>query len=132
MTADQEKDRDRLRRHIARVGLVPAMNNTKWRAAVAALAAVHGYRLRFRVRCVRDPESQEPSWETSFPWHIPSLVNIEWLEVDPILLETRGALVPPSRTDFAPTIKLALDSAHVPFCEVGGAIRISGYTRPAS
>ena len=129
MTPEQQKDIVRLRRYIFREGLVSVMNNTKWVAAINALASIQGYQPRFRVKCVRDPEFLDTSWDTSFPWHIPTFVHIERLEVNPIMVKPCGKLASPIQTNFTPAIKLALESAHVPFLEANGIIKIVGYMR---
>jgi hypothetical protein len=126
VTEDQDKDRERLDRYIARAGLVSAMNNTKWRAAIGALTSIPDFHPRFRVRCLRDPDTSEPRWDASFPWHVPTFVWIEWLEVDPVVVTQHHG------QDFTGLISSALEAVHVPFYIVDGAVRIAGYLRAAS
>lgn len=93
------------------------MNDTKWRAAIAALQAIPRFRVRFRVKDVGGVEPRADHWEKSFPWHVPTFVTIEWLDIDPIV----------GTEDFTAAIVEALEAAHVPFTHEAGAIRIWGY-----
>jgi hypothetical protein len=119
---EQIKDLERLQRHIERNGLACHMNDTRWRAAIRALLGVSDYRPAFRVRCVRDTSEPNEHWDRSFPEHVPTFVQIEWLEV------CRTTSSQPSH-DVSEQIISALQAAHVPFVERDDAIRIIGYTR---
>ncbi len=129
MTPDQQKDHDRLDRYIEREMLVPIMNDTKWNETILALQSVGGYRVQFRVRCLRD--TGEPiGWDHSFPYHIPTPYRaIEWLEINPIVTTRMGALVPPKESDCRVAILAALQRYSIPVEERDGTIRIYGYRR---
>jgi hypothetical protein len=101
------------------------MNDTKWRRALSVIQSVDGYNPRFRVKCVQDPASHVPAWETSFPWHVPTPVAIEWLELDPL-----GVASTTKAHDHTNELVGGLERARIPHVLVHGAIRIVGYTRP--
>lgn len=130
VTDEQRKDRERRRRYVARECLVSLMNDAKWRAAVSALSSIPGYRPRFRVRCIRDVATELPRWDRSFPWHVPTFAEIEWLEVEAAGVKAGGAETSLPHADFGPAIRAALDAVHVPFSEIAGVIRVVGYARP--
>ena len=131
LTPDQQKDIDRLHRYIEREGLTSCMNATKWRAAIAVVASVADYHPRFRVRCVMDQHEPTKHWDGSWPWHVPSPVAIEWLELDPGV-QTVGVFVPVVGKDFTQQLSQALLQAHIPFSIEGRALRIWGYIRPGA
>jgi hypothetical protein len=124
VTGEQDEDRERLRRYILHHQLVSRMNDTKWRAAIGALLAIPDFRPTFRVRCVRDRADPPSRWDASFPEHVPTFVDIEWLDINPLSHHQ------PSR-DFSGSITAALRSVNASFEERADAIRIVGYTRPA-
>ncbi len=80
MSDQRVEDDRRLARYIERHQLVSAMNDTKWREAVASLRRILGDHIEFRVRCVRDPLDTLPPRDRSFPWHLPPDKHIEWLD----------------------------------------------------
>ena len=129
LTAEQQKDTERLQRYITREQLQSVLNATKWREAVAALRAIPDFTVRFRVKTVREAPPDPAFWEGSVPWHLPPPVTIEWLEVDPIQRIRRGILVPDIEIDRSVVIMQALHSIQVPFSREGNAIRIWGYLR---
>jgi hypothetical protein len=122
-TKDKANERERLRRYIESNGLGSQMNNTKWQVAIKALLAIPDYRPVFRVRRVRDIADAGSRWDASFPEHVPTYVEIEWLDV------RRTSTHQPAR-DMTVQIISALQAAQVPFVECADAIRIVGYTRP--
>ena len=130
MTPEQQKDAERLERYIAREGLSSVMNDSKWREAIEVIGQVKGY-VRFRVKCVRDPEPRPDRWESSFPYHVPRPYKvIEWLEIDPIEEKFRGQLLSPETRDRTEALIDALRSHSIPFIHENARIRIQGYTRP--
>jgi hypothetical protein len=130
LTSGQKKDTDRLQRYIHREGLCSVVNRTKWAEVETALLTIPGFRPEFRVKCVREPEPTGDYWDMSFPFHIPSRVTIEWLDIDPFRRIHRGALIDDEITDFTNEVIAALRSCHVPFSRERGVIRIWGYLRP--
>jgi hypothetical protein len=132
MTPEQQADHERLKRYIVREQLCSVMNNTKWREALAALQAIPHFHVRFRVKCLREDDPDPNQWDGSFPWHVPRFDSIEWLEIDPLLRQYRGALVDDVLVDFTEPVTQALRSVHVPYSIENSRIRIWGYTRPAS
>ena len=115
MTPEQQKDAERLERHIVREGLSSVMNDIKWREARAVLKDVGGFGVKFRVKCVRDNEPPAHHWEGSFPYHSPGQYKvIEWLE-----LET---------TDNR-AVAEAFRAKNIPFYRSDSIITIQGYTR---
>jgi hypothetical protein len=129
MTEGQDEDDRRFRRYLARGNLASVMNDTKWRELVAMIQAIDGYRPRFRVKCVRDREPDGDGWEQSFPFHIPTFKQIEWIEFDP-LVQIRGAVAFGSSTDFSQQIEVGLAALNVQFYRVANMIRVNGYVRP--
>jgi hypothetical protein len=119
---EHAKDLERLQRYIERHGLASHMNDTKWRAAIRALLGISSYRPAFRVRCVRDTSEPSKRWELSFPEHVPTFAQIEWLDVCRTTSSQHNC-------DVSEQIISALQTAHVPFVERDDAIRIIGYTR---
>lgn len=131
-TDEQAKQRERLHRRIQREGLTSCMNDTRWRAVLAAIQAVSGYSAHFRARLVTDAEDPPDRWDGSFPWHVPAPEFIEWLELDPVVRTPRGQLLPDAREDFTRALTRALLEARAPFSIEGGALRIWGYLRPGA
>jgi hypothetical protein len=131
MTTPQDEDERRFRRYVVRENLASLMNNTKWRAMIAAIESTSGYRPRFRVKCIQEREPDADRWERSFPFHVPMFRAIEWIEFDPLVRTPAGALTSDRCEDFGQQIESALARASVPFQRFGNAIRILGYVRPA-
>jgi hypothetical protein len=128
-TEEQRKDVERLLRYIEREQLIALMNDTKWREVIAALGHILNFPIRFRVQCLRSDAS--PTWDSSFPWHVPQPYNvIEWLDIDPIAHYHRGQLIPDATIDFTEQVVQALQSVSVPFSYEGPFIRVWGYARP--
>lgn len=132
MTPEQQKARDGLRRRIIDRGLSAFMSNTKWNRAFEALQSIAGYRARFRTRLVIDQKDPSESWVEGFPFHVPTLSFIEWLEFDPIVRTKRGALLSDIETNFTLEIQRAFLGARIPFSMENGAIRIWGYVQSGS
>ena len=130
MTEAQDQDEQRFRRYVAREGLASFMNDTKWRELIAAIQSIKDYQPSFRVKCVRDDEPPADRWDRSFPFHIPTFREIEWLEFDPLVRSHGGALSAGRCTDFGPQIEAALAHVSVAFQRHQHAIRIVGYSRP--
>ena len=130
-TEEQRKGVERLRRYIEREQLRALMNDTKWREVITALRYIPNFPIRFRVQCLRSEAL--PSWDSSFPWHVPQPYSvIEWLDIDPIAHYHRGQLIPDATIDFSEQVVQALQSVSVPFSHEGPFIRIWGYARPTT
>lgn len=130
MTTEQEKDAERLDRYIVRERLSSIMNDTKWHEAINALLKIVPSRMKFRFKCVRDPESPINQWEVSFPYHIPiPYKTIEWLDIDPLVRIFREQLVSDEINDYTHEIVNAFNTINVPFILHNGIIRIQGYIR---
>lgn len=132
-TRAQTHDLKRLQTCIEVKQVASCMNETRWAAALSAISSVPGYRPRFRVRILTD-EHDPPAdhWDDSFPWHVPTHVFIEWLELDPVVRTRRGQLLADSLEDFSAPLRVALLVGRVPFSIEGGSIRIWGYLRPGN
>src|SRR6185369_17015551 len=108
-TNEQLRDLERLKRYVEANQLTSCMNDTKWTEALSAVSSVSGYQPRFRVRMVLDEDDpRRDRWDGSFPWHVPTHVFIEWLEVDPIVRTRRGHLVADAIEDFSAPLRAAL------------------------
>ena len=131
-TPDQLRDAERLRRYIRRSSLTSCMNDTKWREAIAAIGSISGFRPRFRIRCVRDRADHDPPLEASFPWHVSTYVEIEWLDLDPVVRVRQGAIAPDRVRDFSTELIAVLKAVPVPVSIEDGLVRIWGYLRAGS
>jgi hypothetical protein len=130
LTNEQGHDRERLARYIEVEQITSCMNNTKWAEALSAISSVPGYQPRFRARMLLDEgDPRGDQWNGSFPWHVPTRVFIEWLELDPVVRTPRGQLVADEIEDFSAPLTAALLGIGVPFSIEDGAIRIWGYLR---
>ena len=115
MTSEQQKDAERLERHIAREGLSSVMNETKWREAMGILRDLMNYDVQFRVKDVRS-ETSGNRWDGSFPYHVPRpYKTIEWMDIDV--------------GDRIELVAEAFSAKSIPFHFGGAYIRIQGYTR---
>jgi hypothetical protein len=93
-TEDQKKDAERLRRHIAREGLVSIMNDTKWRTLRSAILTETSYQPRYRVKQVRGSIPSLDAWERDWEFQFPNpALSIEWIDTDPFENVRRGALL---------------------------------------
>lgn len=128
-TEEQRKDVKRLCRYIEREQLIALMNDTKWREVITALRHIPNFPIRFRVQCLRS--DAPPTWDSSFPWHVPQPYNvIEWLDIDPIAHDHRGQRIPDETINLTEQVVQALQSVSVPLSYEGPFIRIWGYARP--
>lgn len=130
LTPDQQKDRDRLKRYVERKGLVSLMSNAKWEKLIAAVGQVDGYVPRFRTKTVRE-EFNEDQWEQSWPHHIPTYIEVEWIDLDPVIREREGTLIDDQLTTFAEPFAKALESVNVEFEKLQNQeiLRVWGYKR---
>ena len=136
MTAEQQKDAERLERYILREGLGSVMSDTKWREAIQVLKDIMGFNVRFRVKVVRGAEPSADYWDGSFPEHFmsPSYKGVEWLEVKTFadLYEERpetGRHRTEKVVDYGDKLAEAFREKSIPFHQTTGIIRIQGYTR---
>lgn len=130
-TSQRDIDAKRLDRYIEREQLVSMMSTTKWRKALAAIDALSDYHPRFRVKCLREAES--PTWDTSFPYHVPHPYKvIEWIEFDPIVRYRRGQLLADKLVDCSESIMTALQKIQVLYETTETGLRIWGYVRPTA
>ena len=131
MTPDQELEAKRLDCYLARESLVPILNDTKWRRLIKCIAEVQDYSVRFRVKCLRNTESDVDYWDGSFPWHVPTpYKSIEWIDFNPVSETRVGQLLDPHVRDFTDEICAILDSITIPYEIENFAIRVYGYKRP--
>jgi len=59
--------------------------------------------------------------ELSGPW---SFRKVEWLEVNPIVMEYIGRLVKPKRHDYLNNITALLQSEKIPYSIIAGMVRV--------
>ena len=130
-TRDQQKDAERLARHIQREQLVSCMNDTKWGELRAAMASVAPNPPRYRVKCLRDAAPSPEGWERDWRNHLPSFKTIEWVEVDPIHRTRRGQLLKDIERDMTDDIVSLLRGHSIPFEHSTGHLRIYGWRRGA-
>lgn len=130
-TQDQQKDAERLVRHIQREQLVSCMNDTKWGELRAVMASVAPNAPRYRVKCLRDAEPSPEGWERDWRNHLPSFKTIEWVEIDPIHRKVRGQLLKGMERDMTDDIVSLLRLHSIPFESCTGLIRIYGWRRGA-
>jgi hypothetical protein len=132
LSAEQKQEVERLRQFVARRRLSPAMNSTKWRAALDAALAVPGYAPSFRCKLVTDQaDPAAGAWNPSVPGGLPLYNAIEWLEFNPF---SAGAGAPPKggkdrRLSFAEPLRAALKAAGIPVAESPTGIRIQAYVK---
>ncbi len=136
MTAEQQKDAERLERYIIREGLASVMNDTKWREAIQVLNDIMGFNVRFRVKVIRGAEPSADYWDGSFPEHFmaSSYKGVEWVEVKTLadLYEERpetGRYRTGKVVDYGDKLAKAFRDKSIPFYQTDGVIRIQGYTR---
>jgi hypothetical protein len=55
---------------------------------------------------------------------------IEWMEIDPIMKERRGQLMPDKETDFSEYIGSQLSGSNIPYSIESGKFRVWGYFYP--
>jgi hypothetical protein len=126
-TQDQQKDAERLARHIQREQLVSSMSDTKWVELQAAMGKVAPCPPRYRVKCLRDAEPSPENWERDWRNHLPSFKTIEWVEIDPIHRKRRGQLLKDIERDMTGDIVSLLHGHSIPFVHCTGRIRIYGW-----
>lgn len=126
MTADQQRDAERLERYIRREQLVSVMNNTKWRELQTAMAGVRPAQPQY---VVKDLQSTKPTRERDWTYHLGLYKSIEWVDIDPVYRERRGALLPDLEHDMTEQVIGLLRERSIPY-ELGPEyIRIYGYRR---
>jgi hypothetical protein len=130
MTAEQERDLERLHRHVQEQQLVSAMNDTKWRE-LRQLMIERPRSPRYRLQCLLSPPTNPDSWDGDWYYHLPTFVWIEWLDIDPIYRTRRGHLVEDEKVDLTEELVPLLQARSIPFEAHGSFIRIYGYRRPA-
>lgn len=107
-------------------------NNGRWSAALAALLTLD---VRIRLKRVTDDEASD--WGR-FCLPVPNVVEplsfgpvefreIEWLEVDPIVSERRGALVDDLEIDLSARIEKFLRGSKMVWKFVDGKYQLIGY-----
>jgi hypothetical protein len=122
LTDEQRESIRRLRRYIEREDLRPIMNTTKWREAIATLKSLQpAFPVRFRAKVVSSAEM--PTWDSSFPWHLPQpFFGVEWLDIQTVVTfpgARNGEGTTHDRTD---AILHELRSHHVPFSYADGVV----------
>jgi hypothetical protein len=130
LTDEQREDLRRLRHYIEREDLRRIMNNTKWREAIAVVRALQPeFWVQFRARWVS--QRSQPTWEGSFPWHLPSpWLGIEWLDIKTVVTVPRRPGQETYTVDRTDEILSGFRSCNVPFTYADGVVRIWGYLRP--
>jgi hypothetical protein len=99
------------------------MSDAKWRTALDVIQHALGPNLRFRCKCLGEPEGNASHWLTSFPYHVPRPFKaIEWLEIDPIV---RSAAL--GSEDRSSNLRQGLEALAIPFIEREGFFMILGY-----
>ncbi len=133
----QSKQDDRVFALIQREGMNSLMNNTKWMRTIDALRE---FPLYFRVKLLNSEEVS--SWEKSLGplYEIPylelpgsggpvRLVEVEWLEIDPIEQQYCGQLVKNRLIDRTVEIEQCLNSLRVLWTKEQAYYRIWGHFR---
>jgi|GEM_PF-2634767 len=128
LTAEQLKDRERLRSHIEREGLTAVMSNVKW-GRLQRVLAEFPFPVSFRRREVRDVGPDPVHWDRDKAHVFGGLVSIEWLEISARHEQRRGKLVAPIVHDRTVELRAALLAASIPFSIVDGNVRVWGYLR---
>ena len=129
LTAEQQKDRERLDRFLLRQNLTSLMNDTKWRETMRLISEVIGNRVRFRVSYFSEP--RKGSWSSGWPYHAPQLYKAtEWMEINPVIVRRPDSAFPLEEIDLTEPFTRALQSKSIPFhVQDDGVIRIQGYLR---
>lgn len=132
----QSKQDDRVFALIQREGMTSLMNNKKWMRTIDALRE---FRLYFRVKLLTREEVS--AWENNLgpSYKIPylelpgvgpvRLVEVEWLEIDPIEQQYRGQLVKNLLIDRTVEIEQCLNSLRVLWTKEQAYYRIWGHFR---
>ena len=92
MTEEQDRDRRRLRRYIEQEQLASFMNDTKWRELRMAMVE-RAEKPRYRVQCLLSQPTHPDNWDGDWYYHLPTFAWIEWLDIDPIYVKSRGHLL---------------------------------------
>jgi hypothetical protein len=129
VTEEQDRDRRRLRRYIEQEQLASFMNDTKWRELRMAMVE-RTEKPRYRVQCLLSQPTPPDNWDGDWFYHLPTFAWIEWLDIDPIHVKSRGHLLEAARVDLTQEILDLLRSLSIPCETQDGLIRIYGYRRP--
>ena len=129
MTEEQDRDRRRLRRYIEQEQLASFMNDTKWRELRMAMVE-RAEKPRYRVQCLLSQPTHPDNWDGDWYYHLPTFAWIEWLDIDPIYVKSRGHLLEAARVDLTQEILDLLRSLSIPCERQDGLIRVYGYRRP--
>ena len=100
---------------VAAEGLVPALNDTKWRELCMAIYATREFSPRFRIRDVLREDTS--TWDTEWFHHPGPYFLIRWMDIDP----DRNAAA----------VIAILKRYNVPFSQEGDYLRVWGYYSPS-
>jgi hypothetical protein len=124
-SARDPAERDRLKRLIAREGLVGLANDTKWDELISAMRCREGWRPSYRVRCVDGPVSD---WDVEWSYHLPfPMISVLWLDLAFVRLTARPGWPGPAAVDHSPWLLDLLQRIGLDFRAGEKMIRVFGY-----
>ena len=86
----------------------------------------------WREQYLRQPPIGDYPGNTEWSIGPPMYKAIEWVEIDPVIRERLGALVPDKLTDRTEAIVALLEDNHIPYTVENSYVKIWGYRRPGS
>jgi hypothetical protein len=125
-SARDPAERDRLKRLIAREGLVGLANDTKWDELISAMRCREGWRPSYRFRCVDGPVS---GWDVEWYYHLPfPMISVLWLDLAFVQPVPTPRLLEPRTVDHSPWMVDLLRRIGLDFRAGEKMIRVFGYS----
>ena len=111
---------------IAKRQLVSVMNQTKWRELCQEFSQNNTIDPSVRYKLIYSDQlfGFSPVWWNELLYDAPA---IEWLDFNPIELESRGILVSPKETNISDEILTILKRHNIPYSMEQSYIRVWGY-----
>ena len=123
-------DTERLLKHLQNNRLITYMNNTKWEKLIFEINVKEDYSPHVRIKYLYDlepPEGFSPVWWDEVKQF--GYKYIEWMEINPIVKEYVGQLVPDKITSYLTFIEDTLRRCNQSHEVHDGIFKIYGYRR---